>query len=255
MKTRPIRWPALGVLACAVLFGTAARADEVIVAVAANFAGALTALSDGFTQATGHVIKASAGPTGRFFVQITQGGAPFEVLLAADTKTPQRLVDSGHAQAGSRFTYAVGQLVLWSAQPGLVDDQGQVLAGGRFAHLAIANPKLAPYGQAAMEVLAARGVLEALRPRLVTGDTVAQAYQFVRSGNAELGFVALSLVAAPGQAAAGSTWHVPQALYQPIRQDAVLLQAGATRPAARALLDYLKTPAARAVIARFGYRS
>jgi molybdate transport system substrate-binding protein len=145
--------------------------------------------------------------------------------------------------------------VLWSAQPGLVDEEGQVLTGGRFAHLALANPKLAPYGQAAMEVLAARGVLETLRPRLVTGDSVAQAYQFVRSGNAELGFVALSLVAAPGQAAAGSLWLVPQALYQPIRQDAVLLQAGATRPAARALLDYLKAPAARATIARFGYRS
>jgi molybdate transport system substrate-binding protein len=231
-----------------------AQAAEVLVAVAANFAAPLSRLGEGFTAATGHVIKASAGPTGRFYSQVVAGGAPFEVLVAADAATPDRLIASGHAVAGSRFTYAIGQLVLWSAQPELVDADGRVLAQPqRFGKLAIANPRLAPYGAAALQVLQARGLREALAPRLVTGESVAQAHQFVVSGNADLGFVALSQVAAPGRPAAGSLWRVPQALYQEIRQDAVLLEAGRGKPAALALLAYLKSEPARALIASYGY--
>jgi molybdate transport system substrate-binding protein len=233
---------------------TAAQAGDVIVAVAANFAGPLARIADGYGAATGHVLKLSPGPTGKFYTQIVAGGAPFEVLIAADDETPKRLVAEGHAVAGSNFTYAIGQLVLWSATPGLVDDQGAVLAGGRFGKLAIASPKVAPYGAAALQVLKARGLTEALTPRLVTGDSLAQAYQFVSTGNAELGFVALSQVAVPGKPVTGSYWRVPQALYGEIRQDAVLLKAGEKNPAAQALLAWLKSDAAKAVIASYGYK-
>lgn len=236
------------------LAAATARADEVIVAVAANFAGPLQKIAEGFTAATGHRIRASAGATGRFYTQVVAGGAPFELLIAADDETPKRLVAGGHAVAGSAFTYAIGQLVLWSAQPGLVDAQGAVLAAGRFGKLAIANPKIAPYGAAALEVLRSRGLAEAVAPRLVTADSIAQAYQFVATGNAELGFVALSQVAVPGKPVTGSAWRVPQALYRELRQDAVLLKAGEGQPAALALLQYLKGPAAQAVIAAHGYR-
>jgi molybdate transport system substrate-binding protein len=242
-------------LALLMLIGAApARAGEVTVAVAANFAGPMARIAEDFRAATGHVVKVSAGATGKFYSQITTGGAPFEVLLSADDETPRRLVAEGRAVAGSQFTYAIGQLVLWSARPGLVDDQGAVLASGRFSRLAIANPKTAPYGQAAVEVLQARGLHAALAPRLVTADSIAQAYQFVATGNAELGFVALAQVAVPGRTVTGSLWRVPAALHGEIRQDAVLLNAGARNPAARALLDHLKSPSVRALITAYGYR-
>ncbi len=241
----------VALLAC-LLANPAAHADEVVVAVAANFAGPLAALADGFAAASGHRLKTTAGATGKFYSQIV-AGAPFEVLLAADDETPQKLMRDGLAVAGSAFSYAIGQLVLWSAQPGYVDDQGAVLASGRFARLAIANPKLAPYGRAAQQVLAARGLADALAPRLVTAESIAQAHQFIATGNAELGFVALSQVAAPGKAVTGSIWRVPATLYGEIRQDAVLLKAGENRPAAAALLAYLKTAPARAVIRSSGY--
>lgn len=242
----------IGVALC---FGVAAsQAGEVQVAVAANFAGPLAKIGESFTATTGHKLLVSPGPTGKFYTQITQGGAPFEVLIAADDETPKRLVAEGLAVAGTNFTYAIGQLVLWSAQPGLVDDQGAVLASGKFVKLAIANPKIAPYGAAGIEVLKAKGVLDAVTPKLVTGDSIAQAYQFVSSGNAEIGFVALSQVAVPGKPVPGSMWKVPQSLYGEIRQDAVLLKAGHNNPAARALLDYLKSAPAKAVIEAYGYR-
>jgi len=231
----------------------AARADEATVAVAANFAGPLAKIAEGFQAATGHRLKVSSGATGKFYTQIAAGGAPFDLLLAADAETPKKLVSEGHAVAGSSFTYAIGQLVLWSAKPGFVDDQGAVLASGRFEHLSIANPKLAPYGAAAVEVLKARGLTEALAPKIVTAESIAQAYQFVATGNAELGFVALSQVAAPGQPAPGSHWVVPGNLYGEIRQDAVLLNPGAKNPAATALLAYLRSDAAKAVVQSYGY--
>jgi molybdate transport system substrate-binding protein len=230
----------------------AARAGEVQVAVAANFAGPLARVGEAFTAATGHTLKVSAGATGKFYSQIA-AGAPFEVLIAADDETPRKLVADGLALAGSNFTYAIGKLVLWSARPGVVDDQGAVLASGKFAHIAIANPKVAPYGAAALQVLKARGLSEAVAPRLVTAESIAQAYQFVSTGNAELGFVALSQVAAPGKPATGSYWLVPPTLYGEIRQDAVLLKAGENNPAATALLAFLKSGPARDIIKSFGY--
>ncbi|MES2227406.1 MAG: molybdate ABC transporter substrate-binding protein [Pseudomonadota bacterium] len=228
------------------------HADEVSVAVAANFAGPLAKIGEGYTAATGHTLKVSSGSTGKFYSQI-KAGAPFDVLIAADDETPKKLVGEGLAVAGSNFTYAIGKLVLWSAQPGYVDDQGAVLASGKFAHLAIANPKLAPYGQAGTEVLKARGLTDAVAPKLVTAESIAQAYQFVATGNADLGFVALSQVATPGKPVVGSYWLVPPSLYGEIRQDAVLLEAGEKNAAAAALLAYLKSAPAKAVIASYGY--
>ncbi len=229
-----------------------ARADEVLVAVAANFVGPLAKIGEGFTAATGHTLKVSSGATGKFYSQIV-AGAPFEVLIAADDDTPRKLIAEGYGVTGSHFTYAIGKLVLWSAQPGYVDDQGAVLTTGTYAHLAIANPKLAPYGRAGTEVLRARGLGDALAPKLVTAESIAQAYQFVATGNAELGFVALSQVAVPGKPAKGSYWLVPPSLYGEIRQDAVLLKTGEKNPASAALLAYLKSPAAKALIQSYGY--
>ncbi|MCW5664218.1 MAG: molybdate ABC transporter substrate-binding protein [Piscinibacter sp.] len=230
----------------------AARAGEVQVAVAANFAGPLARIGEAFAAATGHQLKVSSGATGKFYTQIVSG-APFEVLIAADDETPRRLVAEGHAVAGTNFTYATGRLVLWSAQPGLVDGDAAVLASAKVKHVAIANPKVAPYGAAALEVIRARGLTEAVTPKLVTAESIAQAYQFAFTGNAELGFVALSQVVVPGKPSTGSYWLVPPTLHREIRQDAVLLRTGAKNPAAAALLAYLKSDAARAVIKDFGY--
>ncbi len=233
-------------------FTTAVHAAEVQVAVAANFAVPMARIGEAFTAATGHVAKVSTGSTGKFFTQIVSG-APFEVLLAADDETPKKLIAEGHAVAASNFTYAVGKLVLWSATPGFVDAQGTVLTSAKVKHVAIANPKLAPYGAAALELLKARGLADAVAPKLVTAESIAQAYQFVLTGNAEVGFVALSQVAVPGKPAVGSWWVVPQDQYGQIRQDAVLLKSGDKNPAARALLDFLKSDAARQTMRDFGY--
>jgi molybdate transport system substrate-binding protein len=236
----------------ALFAATAVSAGEVQVAVAANFAQPMVRIGEAFTAATGHTLKVTTGSTGKFYSQIVSG-APFEVLLAADEETPARLIKEGHAMAGTPFTYAVGRLVLWSATPGLVDDKGAVLASGNFQYLAIANPKLAPYGVAAYEVLKVRGLSDALAPKVVVAESIAQAYQFVSTGNATLGFVALSQLTVPGKPVAGSYWLVPESLHTPIRQDAVLLKAGAKNPAASALLTYLKGEPARQQIAAFGY--
>ena len=222
-------------------------ADEVKVAVAANFTAPMKEITARFEQVSGHRVLASFGSTGKLYAQIKHG-APFEALLAADAKTPARLVEEG--LASDAFTYAIGRLVLWSADEGLVDGAGKVLAAGGFDKLAIANPKTAPYGAAAVQVMESLGLYAALAPKLVRGDNIAQTYQFVLSRNAALGFVALSQVVTE---ASGSGWRVPQALYDPIRQDAVLLEAGQGRPAAVALLEYLRGPEARAVIESFGY--
>ncbi|MGM9491064.1 molybdate ABC transporter substrate-binding protein [Ideonella sp. YS5] len=243
---------ALFSLALTAAISVPVSAGEVQAAVAANFAGPMARIGEAFTAATGHTLKVSSGATGKFYAQIA-AGAPFEVLLAADDETPRKLIAEGRAVAGSDFTYAIGKLALWSTQPGLVDDQGAVLGKGGFAHLAIANPKTAPYGAAAMEVLKARQLAGAVAPKLVTAESIAQAYQFVATGNAELGFVAWSQVASPGQGVKGSYWLVPPSLYGEIRQDAVLLKAGEKNPAAAALLAYLKSEAAKATIQSYGY--
>ena len=240
---------ALLFLACS---GNAARADEVRVAVAANFTAPARQIAADFEKDSGHKVALSFGATGKFFAQI-KNGAPFEVLLSADDTTPARLETEGAALAGTRFTYATGRLVLWSIKPGYVDDKGGVLKMGEFRHLAIPNPRLAPYGAAAVAALRALKLLDAVQPKFVQAENIAQAYQFIATGNAELGFVALSQVFKDGRIAEGSAWIVPASLHQPIRQDAVLLGQGKGKPAAEAWLKYLKGDKAKAVIKSFGY--
>ncbi len=229
-----------------------ALAGEVQVAVAANFAAPMQRIAAAFERDTGHQARLAFGGTGKFYAQIKHG-APFQVFLAADAETPARLEREGLARPGSRFTYAVGRLVLWSARPGFVDGQGAVLKRGGFDRLALANPKLAPYGAAAVQVLQRLDQLAALQARFVQGENVGQAYQFVATGSAELGFVALSQVAKDGVVASGSGWLVPASLHAPIRQDAVLLARGRGNPAAAALMQYLRGDAAKAIIRAFGY--
>lgn len=235
-----------------IAFSGSALADKVQVAVAANFTAPMKAIVANFEAISGHQVELSFGATGKFYAQI-QNGAPFEILLAADDATPARLEQEGLAVAGSGFTYAVGKLVLWSAKPGWIDDQGDVLKQGQFEHLAIAAPKLAPYGAAAVAALTKLGLLAAIEPKLVQGENIAQTYQFIQSGNAELGFIALSQVYAGGKIREGSGWVVRPELYPVIRQNAILLAKGQERVAARALLSYLRSGPAQEVIRSFGY--
>ncbi|WP_430755100.1 molybdate ABC transporter substrate-binding protein [Magnetovirga frankeli] len=220
--------------------------------MAANFALPMQQIVAEFERSTGHRAGVSLGGTGKLFAQISHG-APFEVFLAADQRAPARLVAEGKALADSRFTYARGRLVLWSSQPDLLDADASALQQGRFSRLAIANPRVAPYGAAALAVLEGLGLLEMVRPKLVQGENIAQTYQFVASGNAELGFVARSQVMRDGQLQAGSAWPVPERLHPPLRQDAVLLLRGKDNPAARALLAFLRSEAAGSIIQSFGY--
>jgi len=253
LRTRSL--PTIVFLVAGVLPGlhtAPANAGQVQVAVAANFAAPMQALAAGFTAETGHVAVVSVGSTGKFYAQISNG-APFEVLLAADVETPARLAGDGLAIDNTRFTYATGRLVLWSPRAGLVDPGGDVLRTDATSKLAIADQRVAPYGAAAMKALTRLGLVERWRARLVQGDSVGQAYQFAASGNAELGFVSLSQVMKNGKIESGSAWLVPTALYDPLRQDAVLLTPGANNKAARAFLRYLAGEPARAVMRGFGY--
>ena len=226
--------------------------DEVLVAVAANFAAPMKLIAADFEKDSGHKAKLALGATGAFYAQI-KNGAPFQVFLSADDETPAKLVQESLAEAPSQFTYAIGGLVLWSAKPGFIDGRGEVLKTAPFAKLALANPKTAPYGRAAIETLTKLGLLKSLEAKFVQGENIAQAYQFVMTGNAELGFVALSQVMKDGVLAEGSAWLVPAELHEPIRQDAVLLKAARNNAAALALLQYLKSDKAKAVIRAFGY--
>ena len=230
----------------------ASHADEVSVAVAANFAAPMQKIAADFEKDSGHRLALSFGATGKFYAQI-KNGAPFEVLLSADDVTAAKLEAERLAVAGSRFTYATGKLVLWSAKAGFVDDKGAVLAKGDFRHVSMANPKLAPYGAAAVESLQKMGLNATLAPKFVQAENIAQAYQFVATGNAELGFVALSQVIKDGKIGEGSGWIVPANLYAPLRQEAVLLDKGKGKPAAQVLLTYLKGDKAKALIRSFGY--
>ena len=234
------------------LFAGLTHAAEVHIAVAANFTAPINEIAAEFEKDSGHKVIAAFGPTGGLYTQIKHG-APFEVFFAADDSTPARLEAEGEILAGSRFTYAIGKLVLWSASAGYVDAQGEVLRRNEFNHLSIGNPKTAPYGLAATQVLGKLGLIDAVKPKLVEGTNITQAYQFVATGNAELGFVALSQVFKDGQISGGSAWIVPEDMYEPIRQDAVILNKGKDNPAAAALVDYLKGPKAAAVIKSYGY--
>ena len=241
-------------LTAALAFTTLARADVVQVAVAANFTAPARALAEVFARTTGHEAKLSFGATGAFYTQI-KNGAPFDVLLAADDERPARLEKEGDTVAGSRFTYATGQLVLWSAKPGLVDDEGAVLKHGQFGKIAIANPKNAPYGAAAVEAMEKLGLAATLQPKLVTGESIGQTFNFIATGNAELGFVALAQVLEGGKLKSGSMWVVPAQYHAPIIQDAVILKRAANNPAAKAWMELLKTPQSKALIRSYGYEA
>jgi molybdate transport system substrate-binding protein len=229
-----------------------AKADTALVAVAANFADAAKEIEAKFEAEGTHQIDITTGATGKLYAQIKEG-APFDALLSADQKTPQKMTAEGLAISGTLFTYAIGKLALYSSDPTLLagEDGAMLLAEGKFRHLAIANPELAPYGAAADAFLKSLFLKERVQDRIVTGENIGQAFTMVQSGAAELGLVAYSQVLKEG--AAGSFWLVPQSLYQPIRQDAVLLQHGADNAAAKAFLAFLKTDAALAVIKTHGY--
>jgi len=230
----------------------AASAAEVSVAVASNFTAPMQKIARAFELDTGHKALLAFGATGGFYAQI-KNGAPFQVLLAADNETPARLEKEGFGVAGTRFTYAIGKLVLWSKQPSLVNDKGDVLRQGGFDKLAVANPKLAPYGAAAIETLTKLGLLAKLQPKFVEGANIGQTFQFVASENAALGFVALSQVFADGRLTQGSAWMVPGSFHAPIQQDAILLKTGKDNAAASALMAYLQGEKARAIIRAYGY--
>jgi molybdate transport system substrate-binding protein len=227
-------------------------AQTTLVAVAANFSKPMQEIVDVFEKQTEHTVKLSFGSSGKFVAQI-ENGAPFDVFLAADEASVHHLKQSNVAVLGSDFIYAQGKLVLWSAQENMVDAQGNVLGQAHFKHLAIANPQLAPYGAAAVEFLSSKGLLTQLSPKIVEGENIAQVFQFVSTGNAELGFVAYSQILEKGQVMDGSHWVVPQSQYTPIKQTAILLKLGADNSAAMALLAYLKSPDAKAIIAKYGY--
>ena len=235
------------------------QAAELRIAVATNFTRTATALARQFEHDTGHTVRLAFGSTGKHYAQIIHG-APFDIFLAADERRPALLEKNGNAVPGSRFTYAQGRLVLWSPDATLIDANAEVLGSNRFRKLAIANPKLAPYGMAAKEVLQARGLWEKLQPRLVRGENIGQTFQFVRTGNAPLGFVAASQVFSNNSAddgsennkVAGSYWEPPQSLYTPIIQQAILIK---DTPTARDFIEFIKSDAARSLIQKHGYHT
>ena len=239
-------------LLAACLVPLVSQAAEVRVAVAANFTAPMKIIAEGFERETGHKAALAFGATGQLYAQI-KNGAPFDVLLAADDTTPAKLEKEGFGVAGTRFTYATGKLVLWSKRAGLVDEQGEILRSGKFDKIAMANPKLAPYGAAAMEVVEKMGLTAAITPKIVEGSNIGQTFQFVSSENASIGFVALSQVFEGGKIKQGSGWIVPSNMYKPIAQDAIVLTAGKTNAAAQALMQYLRSDKAKAVIRSFGY--
>lgn len=242
----------LSALFVSLLAAAGVHAAEVQVAVAANFTAPAQQIAGEFERKTGHKAVLAFGATGKFYAQISNG-APFEVFLAADDTTPARLDKEGGTVAGSRFTYAVGTLVLWSAKADFVDGKGEILKRGKFNKLSVANPKTAPYGAAAIETLTRLKLLDAIQPKLVQGENIAQTFQFASTGNADLAFVALSQVFKDGKLSSGSAWIVPSEMHEPIYQDAVILAKGKDNPAAAAFLEFLKSPYAHAVIKSYGY--
>lgn len=233
-------------------FAASASAEEVQVAVAANFTAPMKVIAANFEKETGHKVAASFGSTGKFYAQI-QNGAPFDVFLAADDETPAKLEKENGIVAGSRFTYATGKLVLWSSQEGYVDDKGDVLKKNAFSKIALAQPKLAPYGLAAEETMKKLGLYDMLAPKFVVGESIGQTFTFISTGNAQLGFVALSQVFEDNKLKSGSAWLVPANLHNPIRQDAVILNKGKDNKAAAEFANYLKSEPVKALIRTYGY--
>lgn len=246
---RAIRVTAVTVLLWSAGPGAAAQAQ---VALAANFAEPMKVIAAVLQQTTGHTLKLSTGASGALYTQI-KNGAPYDVFLSADNERPAMLEREALAQPGTRFTYAIGRLVLWSVNPSRIDAQGTVLQAANLGKVAFANPKTAPYGAAALQVLDRLGLRNAMTPKLVRGESIGQTFNFVKTGNADVGFVALSQVMENGRLKQGSMWLIPQTLHDPIRQDAVLLKRGASNEAAQALLSLLQSPNIRALIRSYGY--
>lgn len=244
---------AASLILCVLLSAPAPRAfaDQVQVAVAANFVPAFKDLAAEFEKSSGHTVQTTAGSSGKFYAQI-KNGAPFEVFFSADDERPKLLEEEGLAVKGSRFTYAVGRLVLWSPDAALVTGE-DTLKSGKFKHLAIANPKTAPYGAAAMQTLTSLGLWEGLQSKLVMGENLGQTSGFLESGNAEVGFIALSQVLDDKLKGKGSRWDVPANLHEPLRQDCVLLAKGEKNAAAVSLMEFMHGPKARAIVERYGY--
>ena len=250
MITRRLQVLGATLLGAALAFGaSAAFAADTQVAVAANFTEPAKEIATAFRAATGNTAILSFGSSGQFYAQMARG-APYEVFLSADADRPKKAEQDGLGVTGSRFTYAIGRLMLYSKTPGLVDGAGAVLSSGRFNKLSIADPAAAPYGAAAVQTMQKLGVYNAIKPKIVTGGSITQAYQFVETGAAELGFVAYSQVI---DVAGGSRWLVPAADHAPIDQQAILLYTGQNNVAAKAFLSFLKSPAAVAIIKKYGY--
>ena len=227
-------------------------AEQVVVAVASNFTAPMKEIAVQFEQNTGHTLQVSYGSSGKIYAQIVNG-APFQIFLSADSAKPQALEQAGLTAPDTGFTYATGRLALWSSKANLVDEQLNVLRQGKFNKLAIANPNLAPYGAAAVDVLSKLDLEEVTKPKWVQGENIAQTYQFVATGNADLGFVALSQLANKNAEAPGSMWIVPKELHRPINQDAVLLRRAENNKAARDFLQFLRGDTATAIIKSYGY--
>lgn len=230
----------------------AAWAAEANVAVAANFAEPIKAIAAVLEKTTGHTLKISTGASGAFVTQI-KNGAPFDIFLSADNERPELLEKEGFAQAGTRFTYATGKLVLWSSKVGRADAQGEVLKAADLGKVAFANPKTAPYGAAAVQVMEKMGLTASLAPKLVQGESIGQTFNFVRTGNADVGFVAMSQVLEGGKLKDGSMWVIPQSNYGAIQQDAVILKRGANNEAAHALAKLLQSSNIKELIRSYGY--
>lgn len=246
--TRKIRWVLISLLALT-FYCSPVYSGKIRVAVASNFAGPIQEIASQFENYSGHEVVLAFGSTGKHYAQI-KNGAPFEVFIAADVDRPKKLEEEGLAQPGSRFTYAFGKLILWSPQSSLVDERGEVLKSGSFTHIAIANPRHAPYGKAARQILEAKGVWGKLQDRIVRGENIGQAFQFIKSGNAALGLIAYSQIKKTDKKVTGSFWIPPQALYSPVEQQAVLLKDNST---AREFLIFFRSEQARMIIQTYGY--
>ncbi|PCI26228.1 MAG: molybdate ABC transporter substrate-binding protein [SAR324 cluster bacterium] len=247
MRTRLLY--TLAMIFLLILSSGQAMADKIRVAVASNFTGTIRKIAESFEKSTGHKVILIFGSTGKHYAQIKHG-APFDAFFAADARRPKLLEKEGVALPGSRFTYAIGKVILWSPQKNYVDIEGKTLEQKEFRYLSLANPKLAPYGKAAQEILQGRGLWKGLRGRMVRGENIGQTFQFVKSGNAELGFIAYSQVKHPGESVEGSYWKIPQSLYSPIEQQAVLLRDNDT---ARSFLSFVKSDESLKIIRGFGY--
>lgn len=248
--------PFLAFISMLLLTAQTCMAANVHIAVASNFSAPVKQLAGEFETESGHTVILSFGSSGKFYAQILHG-APFDVFLSADQTKPTALEEQGMIVPASRFTYAIGALVLWSSQPDRVDPSGNILASLNFNKIALANPRVAPYGAAAVEVLEVLNLRAATEAKWVKGENIAQTFQFVSSGNADLGFVALSQIITiePATGAAGSAWKVPPEYHQPIRQDAVLLPKANNNNAAKAFMAFLRSPTAKAIIESYGYKT